>query len=155
LWKAVNGSALAAIICAVFVVWLFPAWQQARALPSLEDRLLSAQTAAVALRTEIESMRSLADEQTAFLSAMIGRPHLSQDLRELTIAVPDETWLSELSYSQASLVLTGETTGSAAELVLSLAEVKSFGNPRLSGPVSRSAEGGERFEVVIDHRRAD
>lgn len=155
LWKTINGVALAAIVCAVFAVWFFTTWQHSRLLPSLRDRLQSTQTAAVALRTEIESLRSLADEQTAFLSAMVGRPHLSQNLRELTIAIPDETWLSELSYSQASLVLSGETSGSAAELVLSLAEVRSFGNPRLSGPVSRSAEGGERFEVVIDHRRAE
>lgn len=155
LWKTINGAALTVIVGAAVAVWLLPVWQHSTLLPSLRDRLQSSQTAAVALRTEIESLRSLADEQTAFLSTMIGRPHLSQNLRELTIAVPDETWLSELSYSQASLVLSGETTGSAAELVLSLAEVRSFGNPRLSGPVSRSAEGGERFEIVIDHRRAE
>ena len=155
IWKTINGAALATVVGAVFAVWFFTTWQHSRLLPSLHDRLQSTQTAAVALRTEIESLRSLADEQTAFLSTMVGRPQLSQNLRELTIAVPDETWLSELSFSQASLVLSGETTGSAAELVLSLAEVRSFGNPRLSGPVSRSAEGGERFEVVIDHRRAE
>jgi Tfp pilus assembly protein PilN len=85
---------------------------------------------------------------------MTFRPRLSQTLRDLTVALPDTVWLSELGFSQTGAVLSGETADSAADLVIALAALREFENPRLSGSVSRTPAGREQFELVIDHARA-
>jgi general secretion pathway protein L len=150
-WRYANAVLLACALTATLVGWAYPAWLASQALPALEERYIAAEETALALRQEIEGLRQNAGEQTAFLAGLVQGPKLANSLRELTVALPDDTWVSDLTYSRDALSIVGETSASAADLVISLSDARTFANPRLSGPVS-STGGGERFEIVLDLR---
>lgn len=151
--RRLNLAAAIVGLAALATVWLGSTWQQSSALPALRAALDADLTDATALRAGIEEMRAQSDARNAFLSAMVHRPRLSVTLRDLTVALPDEVWLSDVTWSATSVVLTGETRRSAADLVLSLGDLRGYRNPRMSGAVSRSIDGGERFEIALDHRQ--
>lgn len=152
IWLLANGIIASATLLAAVVSWVLPALHDARALNPELASLEAARAEALALRQEVETLRSAADERSSFLHDIVYRPKLSETLRDVTIALPDSVWLSDLSFNQSGVVFTGEAAGSAADLVIALASVRDFSNPRLSGAVSRSTSGGEQFELSIDHK---
>ncbi len=104
---------------------------------------------AVELQKELKKRRVSAEEQKALLDVTLGRPRLSETLRELTVALPDEVWISDLELNDSGLLVAGETAASAADLVIALARSRTFTDPHLSGPVSATASGGERFQLSL------
>lgn len=154
LWVRANGLISAMLLGVCGFTWLLPAIQNAQALAPEQAALENLRGKALAMRQEIETLRQAADERSAFLHSMTYRTRLGETLREATIALPDDVWLTELNFSQTGILLMGETAHSAADLVIDLADTRQFENPRLSGSVSRSANGGEQFELAIDHRKA-
>lgn len=154
-WQRINTSLVSAGLVAAAFGWLYPAVQTARSLPTLEARLQRAQDEALRLRGEVEARRTLAGAEADFLSTVVARQHLATTLRELTVALDDDAWLTDLSFSRTGVTFSGETATSAADLLIGLADSRSFENPRLSGPVSRSNVGSERFEIALDFRGAE
>lgn len=154
-WRQTNAMLVSVAILALAVGWLFPVVQAARALPQLEARRQLAQETALALRSDIEARRGAAGEEADFLAQVLRRQHLATALRELTVALEDGVWLADLSYTRSGLTLSGETANSAAALLIGLTESRTFENPRLSGSVSRSGTGHERFEIAVDFRRPE
>jgi len=150
LWRRLNAALLVIALIGALVAWLAPAWQADRAARALETDHMRLQTRAVALRQELDTLRAAEQERAQLIDLMLNRPLLSETLREATVALPDDTWISAISYHPDRLSLSGETDGVAAELVLSLTEEGRLGNPQLSGPVSRTASGGERFDLLIE-----
>jgi general secretion pathway protein L len=151
-WRRINASLVSAGLVAAAIGWLYPAVQTARSLAALDARLQLAQEEAVRLRGEVEARRTLAGAEADFLSTVLLRQHLATTLRELTVALDDNAWLTDLSFSRTGVTFSGETATSAADLLIGLADSRSFENPRLSGPVSRSSTGSERFEIALDFR---
>ena len=97
-------------------------------------------------------MRAERDEESRLLQELKQRPRLVETLREATVALPDEAWISTVTFRPNAVTLEGETSGAAVDLVLGLAEKRQFGNPRLSGATTRTATGKERFEIALDPR---
>ncbi|MCU0826007.1 MAG: PilN domain-containing protein [Tabrizicola sp.] len=151
-WRRINASLVSAGLVAAAIGWLYPAVQTAQSLPALEARLQRAQDEAVRLRTEVEERRTVARAEADFMATVLVRQHLAATLRELTVALDDDAWLTDLSFSRTGVTFSGETATSAADLLIGLADSRSFENPRLSGPVSRSGTGSERFEIALDFR---
>jgi len=76
-------------------------------------------------------------------------PRVVTQLRESTVNLPNTVWLNEWTYNQGSLRLAGEVDGSAADLVLTLSEKVRGWSPALSGAVSSTPDGNQRFELAI------
>ena len=149
-WRLVNAMLVFLGITIASFIWLFPAWQNSGILDRLQQENARLQSQAVDMRQNVEVLRQKENERAAFLDMIYMRPRLSDILRNLTVALGDNVWVSDLNYSPKRVVFSGEVSGSAAQLVLLLAKRREFNNPRLTGPVSRTGSGAERFEITLD-----
>lgn len=145
-----NGTLAIAATTAVLFGWLYPAWVAQQQTLTIDAHLKDLRGQAFELRRTVEDMRTDDVERATFLDTVLRRPLLVDTLRELTVALPDSVWVSAMIYTPKRVVLDGETNGSAAQIVLDLGERRSLGNPRLSGPVQRTATNAERFEITVD-----
>jgi len=148
--RTVNALLAMLAVAAAAVGWVYPSWTAQTQATELQSRLALLRSEAVALRAEVEDLRLRESERAAFLDLLFRRPLLVGTLRELTIALRDDVWLGTVDFRPERVVITGETSGSAADTVLLLSKKPRFGNPRLSGPVSRTASNAERFEITIN-----
>jgi len=149
-WRRFNaGLAVLAVMLAA-TLWLTPALSARKDLGLLETTVSSRRDEAVSLRSQVDVLREQKDAREQFLAGIVTRPRLSNVLRDLTVALPDTVWISDFVFSPKAVVVTGEIAGSAADLVLALSENRQFGNPRLTGPVSQTQEGRERFDLTLD-----
>jgi general secretion pathway protein L len=71
-------------------------------------------------------------------------------LAAITEALPDDTWLSQLSLSHRRLTLQGQTTGAATRLVAALAARPGLRDPAFSAPLLRGDNGSEMFALQVD-----
>ena len=154
LWSRVNGTLLLAAVVLAIGAWILPGWQAAGALHAVQSDRTQAQSHAVALRQEVEALRRQEADRANFIDLVLHRPLLSETLREVTVALPDSTWIGTLGFHPDRVVLNGETDDLAAQLVLDLAKHAQLSNPRLNGPVAKTATGSERFEILMDLRRS-
>lgn len=145
-----NTLLLCSAVAIALAAWIYPGWIAERQTRDLASQQQALAVQAVDLRREVEALRALDSERTAFLDTILRRPLLVDTLRELTVALPDPVWISSVVYTPQRVVMNGETSGSAAEIVLALGSRRMLGNPRLSGPVQRTATGAERFEISLD-----
>lgn len=153
-WRALNGTLAIGAVGLAAMVWLYPAWQASAETARLNEAIAQNRTRALAMRQDVEDLRSHEMERAAFLDIVYQGPRLSHVLRDVTVALPDSVWVSDVNFSPERVVVSGEVSGSAAQLVLALAQRNEFHNPRLSGPVARANNGAERFEVALDLVRA-
>jgi general secretion pathway protein L len=149
-WRLLNGALAATATATATMVFLYPAWQDSAENERLQSIIAENRSQAIEMRQEVETLRSREMERAAFLDIVYHRPRLSNVLRNLTVALPDNIWVTDLNFSPTRIIVSGEIEGSAAELVLALAKRNEFSNPRLSGPVARTGNGAERFELTLD-----
>lgn len=129
-------------------------------------RLLDNRAAAVAsLQAETEQQRdqariaarlrsTLEEAATAanFLAVEKARqPSMVLLLNDLTVRLPDDTWLERLNFSRGEVSLAGQS-GRAAKLVEILQESTLLRNPALSGPIQPDARSGkDRFNITAGY----
>lgn len=152
--RLLNASMAVSAFIAATTWWLLPASKAAQALPQLSEAHAGKQQLVFALRQELEARSSTATADESFVREVVMRTRLVDLLRNLTVALPDSVWISDVSLRSDTLLITGETQASATDLVLSLAEKSGFDNPRLNGPVSRTRTGAEKFQLAIGFPRA-
>jgi len=150
IWRRLNLFLFAIVLIGLGSLWAQPTLVLRDGLQSQQQQLSALREHAVRIREEMETLRGSADERTAFLQRVVERPLLSTTLRDLTTALPDASYISDLTFRLDSITLRGATRGSAAELVLGLAEISDFINPRLDGPISQTDDGYEQFEFILD-----
>jgi len=148
--RLMNLGLAVAILVFLLFAWLFPAWQAFNEGNSLSAETEELRAQALQIRADVDGFRSVETSKSDLLTLLRERPRLSVVLRNLTVALPDTVWSDNLVFSSDRVVFTGTTETSAAELVLQLSRSRQFENPRLSGPVSRTSNGGERFEIAAE-----
>ncbi len=101
------------------------------------------------LSPKISAMTTLQDEATAVEQRLQTLESLALDhlgvldvLKELTTIVPDQNWLTNLTYKGHSITLTGKTKSSAAHLISLLEHSSIFYDVNFSEPVS-----GQEFRI--------
>ena len=149
-WRLVNGGLLATAACLLVFLWLYPAWAIRPQIKQLDLKILSLQAEALELRKDVDTLREYQTEKAAFLDIIRHRTLLSEALREMTVILPDTVWLETMVFQAGTLVINGEAAGSAPELVLALSKNTHFRNPRLTGAVSSTSSGAERFEITME-----
>ena len=149
LWRTLNAGCVIAMIGAALALWLQPAWQAKSALS--REALVNEQLReeALELRAEIDALAQIDSERTAFLNSILHRPRAIDALHQLTVALPDSVWASDLVFVEDRITLNAETAQTAADLVLQLTQDDLAYVPALGGPVSRTADGKERFAIVF------
>ena len=149
LLRWVNLGAACAMILALLSVWLQPAWQAQAETASQTLVLNTLRDQAVALRSEIEARKQIDADRAAFVDSFVQRTRVVDAMRHLSVALPDDVWASDLLVASDGITLNGETSQSAADLVLALTDANLSFVPALTGPVSRTSEGKERFGIIF------
>ncbi|MEP6066613.1 MAG: PilN domain-containing protein [Paracoccaceae bacterium] len=147
--RILNATLVGVFAIAALVWWLYPAWQASSALPDLMAANAQKQQTVFELRQELDERLNTATADDRFVREVLTRARLVDLMRNLTVALPDDVWISDVTFRGETVLITGETKASATDLVLSLAEKSGFSNPRLSGPVSRTRTGAEQFQLAI------
>jgi len=101
------------------------------------------------LRKSVESKAASVGKEEGFVKSVLRRPRLAEVLRSLTVSLPDEAWLSELTVGGGRLTIVGETSNSATDLLIDLSKDSRFRDARFSGPVTRTSAGSERFRIAL------
>ena len=148
-WRAINALLILATVGLLSLWFLAPSWGSFQALQKQEIINSSLSKEAMALRQRVDGLQVGASERAAFIARVSQRQTVSSILRDLTVLMPDDVWLTDISIQNGRVVIRGSTAGSAAELVLSLTEDQRFLSPRLTGPVSQTADGRERFDMTL------
>jgi general secretion pathway protein L len=140
------GALAAAAIAVPFV-------QQSIALRQVNDRI-------EALRPTVDMVERLRDravddrrqiEALAVQRAALGDPLLM--LAAVTAAIPDDTWLSTLEYSQGKLRLSGQSKA-ASHLIGDLSRSAALRNPEFTAPVTRAEDGKvDVFTIAAEMRK--
>lgn len=150
IWRWLNAMLAVGALAGLFAGALYPGWFALQQKNALELEISDLRSQALSLRREVEVLRQQDSERTEFVDMLLRRGSLVDTLRDLTVALPDEVWIESMSYNSERVAINGSSSASAADLVLSLGKKPGFGNPRLSGPVSKTAANAERFEITFD-----
>lgn len=143
-----TTGVLAAVAAALFLCLLYlPLLRYDLLLRQWEDKVRQEQAQAQALQTDIE-----AKERTAARSLFLWDKRAKQlpaveALKELTLILPDDTWLNRLVVSNGELRLEGES-GTATSLIQLLESSIYFQEAQFRSPVTRnSVTQKDRFQV--------
>ena len=105
---------------------------QLRALSPKISAMTAVQDSATAVELQFQTLQSLAPNHHGVLDV----------LKELTTIVPDENWLTNLTYKGHSITLAGKTKSSPAHLISLLEHSSIFYDVNFSEPVS-----GQEFRI--------
>lgn len=153
-WHRINAILIVAILAvSAMLIWQ-PIASQRDALQQLNTDISDLRTAALKHREDLTAIEGEQQEKAEFLLALSKQNLLVDLLRELTVRLPDTVWLTNIQIQGEELILSGTVKGSAAELVLTIAQSSTFVNPRLSGPVSKGqTPDTENFEIAATVRQ--
>lgn len=128
------------------------AWQNNQELQSLTAQNQALKQQAIQIRQDIEKQQSDIAKSNKRTQFIYNRHKLSTVLRDLTVALPDDAWVSNVSQQKSNVTVSGSTSKSSADLVLSLGKIQNIHNPRLMGSTSKGQNGDEKFELRYDLR---
>lgn len=148
--RRLNMGFLSVAGAAAIGAAVLPMFRDAEHLSAVEVENARLQGEAVAARAALNALQEREGERGAYHERVFGTPAAIDLIREITVALPDDTWVSEMALARGTARLSGERDGSAAELVLDLGRRHGFEGVRLEGPVTRNASGGERFTIAFD-----
>lgn len=118
-----------------------PFVRQQMALDAAADVIAANQPAAAAALALREKLATAAQGQAAIAAARHEGDAL-QVLAALTAALPDNSWLSDLTLKQGDVSFDGQSAN-AAQLIGLLSAVPGLRDPSFTAPVTRTADGKE------------
>ena len=134
-------------------VLVTPLWQRAQVLSALQAELARTRIAAEEVdkvRSELERARQ---GSVAVLQRKVEEPRMIDLLRELTLQLPDGTWIQNLNFDDGKVDARGESTQATALLAL-LEKSAGVQGVSFASPVTRVARtGAERFNITFQYQR--
>jgi general secretion pathway protein L len=141
---ATAAAVLAAIAVAI------PATETQRTAARLSEQLEHVKRSAAATAALRQEIAALREEEGTLVDRKRQSPAASKMLLDLTRALPDDTYLTDLQFVGSELVLAG-STASASELVATLELSGTFRNTAFVSAVTRDAKTGrERFSISTE-----
>lgn len=151
-WKWTNAGLVTGCLAVLGMLWLGPAWDARNHVSALHSDVAELRANTLSLRREVETLSADRETLDALQTEILQRPRLVETLRELTVSLPDQSWVASLSFQPTTVTFGGETQGAAVELILALSKSNFFEEPRQSGPTTRTGSGSERFEIAAKLR---
>jgi general secretion pathway protein L len=130
-----------------------PLWQRGQVLATLQDDLERVRHAAQQvdkLRADLERARQ---GSVAVLQRKMDQPRMIDLLRELTLRLPDGTWIQNLDLDKGGIQMRGESTRATALIAL-LEKSAGVHGVSFASPVTQVAQtGAERFNITFQYAR--
>ncbi|MES9971169.1 MAG: PilN domain-containing protein [Candidatus Thiodiazotropha sp.] len=149
-YRLLNLALFLLLMLMVIVSLMLPLWQKSSVLKQLQselDEYKSKATQVAALREQVTSARS----ENRFLEEkkITSKPVL-EILLELTLLLPDDTWVSNLEVRENNVHIHGQSTASAS-LIPILETSKLFQDVSFRSPVTRNKKNNtERFHISAE-----
>jgi general secretion pathway protein L len=151
-WKLTGALLLLALTLGTATL-ITPLWQRGQLLESLRAELNSVRTAAgnvEKVRAELERAR---EGSVAALQRKADQPRMIDLLRELTVRLPDGTWIQNLNFDKGEVQLRGESAHATALIAL-LEKSEGVRDVSFGSPVTQVAQtGAERFNIAFQYAR--
>ncbi|MEW8505133.1 MAG: PilN domain-containing protein [Candidatus Thiodiazotropha sp.] len=149
-YRLVNLTLFLILLLLLAGNMLLPVWQKSVLVKQLESELADYRSKAnivAALREQVTS----AKEENSFLEEKkVTSVTVLDILLELTLLVPDDTWVNNFEVRENILHLHGQSTSSAS-LIPILETSKLFRNVTFRSPVTRSKKNNtERFHISAE-----
>lgn len=140
-------AALAALLAAVLAAHLGGwALRQQRQLARLDGEIRALKVK----MTEVDAVNRRVQEQRtrlrALRSTVDGRPRQAEILRELTALIPNDSYLSECSFREGGVEITG-LSPAASKLLPTLEESPLFAGVEFAAPIVAQGANLERFRI--------
>jgi general secretion pathway protein L len=130
-----------------------PLWQREQVLGTLQVELARVRDAAQQvdkLRADLERARH---GSVAVLQRKTEQPRMIDLLRELTVRLPDGTWIQNLDLDKGGIQMRGESTRATALIAL-LEKSAGVHGVAFASPVTQVAQtGAERFNITFQYAR--
>ncbi len=137
---ALNGLLLVVVV-------LLPFYRQRAELAALStqlDRMRTAADGAMSLQNQADR---LAQEIKVAVDRKSQWPTMVEIVNELTVVLPDSTWLNRLEIKDGEIHLQG-VSSSASSLIALIEESETFADVRFQSPVTQDTRTGrERFHL--------
>jgi len=134
-------------------VLVTPLWQRGQLLDTLQADLAGVRKAAQQvdkLRADLERARQ---GSVAVLQRKIDQPRVLDLLRELTVRLPDGTWIQNLDVDKGGIQMRGESTQATALIAL-LEKSSGVHGVSFASPVTQVAQtGAERFNITFQYTK--
>jgi general secretion pathway protein L len=130
-----------------------PLWQRGQVLDALRGELDQVRNAAQEVdkvRTDLERARQ---GSVAVLQRKLEQPRMIDLLRELTVRLPDGTWIQNLDLDKGEIRMRGESAQATALIGL-LEKSAGVHGVSFASPVTQVAQtGAERFNITFQYAR--
>lgn len=134
-------------------VLVTPLWQRGQVLDRLQGELERVRKGAQQvdkLRADLERARQ---GSVAVLQRKLDQPRMIDLLRELTVRLPDGTWIQNLDLDKGGIQMRGESTRATALIAL-LEKSAGVHGVSFASPVTQVAQtGAERFNITFQYAR--
>lgn len=148
-WKTqwLNVASVSAICVLLTVSVYLPLHQKKDYLERLETELLVAKREAAKTKALEEKIEKFLKRSQFVVRQKLQHPTVAELLTELTITVPDDTWIIQLSWAGDRLTLAGYSA-STSSLIALLEELEMLSEVRFNSPVTVDQRIGlERFNL--------
>ncbi|WP_347989604.1 PilN domain-containing protein [Methylomonas sp. AM2-LC] len=148
--KSIHWLLNGVMLILLIAVMVYPVWQEQQAVDYLKAQIkaLEKDTRLVdQQQLEIDAQR---DETQKLISIKTQTPELVPVLNELTHLLKNDTWLSNLQYSEKHMQITGQSP-SASSLIGVLEASPYFSKVSFVSPLTQDkVTGFERFQISMD-----
>ncbi len=149
IWQGPNltiGSAITVCVLLAIAVYL-PVHQKEGRLAQLESRLIIAKTEAAETKKLSDKIDKLLERRQFVVRQKNQRPPADELLNEVTLVVPDDTWIIQFSWSGDRLTLSGYSA-SPSSLIALLEGSEILSEVQFGSPVTVDQKIGlERFNL--------
>lgn len=147
-WLSLNRLlAISAVILSLLAITI-PLNQQRKLIDTLEAEVAVRQTEAEASRALLKDLNRLIPESQFAWKKKIESVQLIELFNELSLLIPDDTWLQRLEVNGSKMKLQG-TSASASSLIGILEGSLLLQNATFATAVARDPKSGkERFQIV-------
>ena len=148
------GLALAAMVLLLGAAALItPLWQRGEVLALLQAEVARARTAAQEVDKLREDLERARQGSVAVLQRKQEQPRMIDLMRELTVQLPDGTWIQNLNLDKGEVQLRGESSQATALIAL-LEKSAGVHGVTFASPVTQVAQtGAERFNISFQYAR--
>jgi general secretion pathway protein L len=143
-----TSVALAAtLFLTAFAMPLWMAWQ---GIDKLKAHVRIVEKQALTIEETKRGIDYLYKATDKLIAKKTHAPLLVDSINTLSALLKDDTWVSQIKYSNGNLELLGESA-SASDLLATLEKTKHFKNARFISPVTQDqASGKERFQLSTE-----
>jgi general secretion pathway protein L len=149
-WTLALGALVLLLAAAALIT---PLWQREQVLDEIQAELTKARNAAQQvdkLRGDLERARQ---GSVAVLQRKTDQPRMIDLLRELTVRLPDGTWIQNLDLDKGGIQMRGESSQATALIAL-LEKSSGVHGVSFASPVTQVAQtGAERFNITFQYAR--